>query len=41
MGEVFECGAGLRPITKTAMFKTPYHHIKGAIAPDNSTEFPA
>ena len=26
-------------ITKTAMFKTPYHHIKGVIAAENTGEF--
>lgn len=29
------------PITKTAMFKMPYHHIKGAFTAEESGEFPA
>jgi hypothetical protein len=32
-------GEAKAPITKTAMFKTPYHHIKGVFAAEKSGEF--
>lgn len=33
------CAPDAPPITKTAVFKVPYHHIKGVFTPENSGEF--